>query len=88
MSGKKIPKYQLPSSTRSNIESKIEDINLLLTSCMPFAAMHGLKNLSSDLRAEVDTRQNISHEEYTNYMKRLEKLIFDTGANCKCNKIK
>ena len=40
--------------------------------------MFGIKNLSSDLRAEVDTRKNISHEEYTNYMNRLEKMILDT----------
>lgn len=82
MKDKKIPL----TSARSQIESKIEDINLLLNSCMPFAAMHGLKNLSSDLRADAGVR--ISIEEYGNYMKRLEKMILDTSETCKCSKRK
>ena len=78
----------MPSSARSHIESKFEDISLLLNSCHPFLAMHGIKNLSSDLRAEVDTRKNINHEEYTNYQQRLEKMILEAEKTCKCKVIK
>ncbi len=72
---------------KSQIESKIEDIDLLLTSCSPFSAMHGIKNLSSDL-GQKWAKELIDSEEYANYMSRLEKMIFDTEKTCKCNKTK
>ena len=81
-------KSVVPSSVRSNIESKFEDINLLLNSCLPFSAMFGIKNLSSDLRADVDTRKTVSHEEYTNYIQRLEKMILEAEKTCECSKKK
>jgi hypothetical protein len=50
--------------------------------------MFGIKNISSDLRAEVDTRKHISHEEHGGYMNRLEKMILEAGKTCKCSKKK
>ena len=32
----------IPSSARSQIESRFEDINLILSSCNPFGAMIGI----------------------------------------------
>lgn len=78
----------IPISPRSSIESRLDDINLILNGCIPFAAMIGIKNLSSDLRAEVDTRKRISHEEYTNYMSRIDKMIWEAEKTCICRKRK
>jgi len=78
----------LPLGLKSGIESRLEDIDLLLNSCLPVSAMISVKNLSSDLRAEVDTRKNINHEEYTSYQQRLQKMILESEKICKCSKRK
>lgn len=76
------------TTARSQIESKLEDLNLLLNSCVIFSAMGSIKNFASDLRAEVDTRKTIDHEEFANYMNRLDKMIFNAEKICKCQKRK
>ena len=78
----------IPTSPRSRIESKFDDINLILSSCLPFSAMIAIKNLSSDLRTEVDTRKTISNQEHFDYNVRLEKMILDAEKTCICRKRK
>lgn len=55
-----------PIGLKSGIESKLEDIEIVLSSCLPYSAMFGIKNLSSDLR-ESYTRNNITIIEYGEY---------------------
>lgn len=62
--GENMKDKEIPTSVRNQTESRFEDINLILNSCIPVSAMIAIKNLSSDLRAEVDTRRNISHKEH------------------------
>ena len=76
----------VPTSPRSSIESKLDDINIILDSCNPFSAMIAVRNLSSDLRIEVDTRKTISSQEYFDYNVRLEKMILDATKTCICHK--
>ena len=78
----------VPTSPRSRIESKLDDINLILSSCNAFSAMIAVKNLSSDLRIEVDTRKTISNQEHFDYTIRLEKMILDATKTCVCSKRK
>lgn len=78
----------LPTNPRSRIESKFDDINLILSSCNAFSAMIAVKNLSSDLRIEVDNRKSISLREYFDYNARLKKMILDKSKNCTCGKRK
>lgn len=79
---------EIQTSTRSQIESRFEDINLLLSSCNPFSAMIGIKNISNDLRVYLDITKSINHEEHFGYMNRLDKLILDTEKTCICHKRK
>jgi hypothetical protein len=80
---------KIPTSPRSSIESRIDDINLLLSSChTPLGAMMAVKNLSSDLRAYRDVQKSISGEEHFGYMTRLEKIILGWSKICTCNKKK
>ncbi len=78
----------VPTSPRSRIESKFDDINIILDSCNPFSAMIAVKNLSSDLRIEVDTRKTITNQEHFDYIVRLETMILDASKTCICSKIK
>lgn len=78
---------KIPTSPRSSIETRIDDINIILSSCYnPSSAMLAIKNLSSDLRAYVDVKKSISLEEHFGYMTRVEKAILDWGKVCTCNK--
>lgn len=77
------------TSPRSSIESRIDDINILLDSCYtPLGAMMAIKNLSSDLRAYVDVQKSISIEEHFGYMTRLEKMMIEWSKVCACDKKK
>jgi hypothetical protein len=78
---------KIPTSPRSSIESRIDDINLLLDSChTPLGAMMAVKNLSSDLRAYRDVQKSISGEEHFGYVTRLDKMIIDWSKVCTCRK--
>lgn len=79
---------EIQTSARSQIESRFEDINLLLSSCNIISAMIGVKNLSNDLRMFLDITKSIDHEEHFGYMNRLDKLILDTEKTCICRKRK
>lgn len=78
----------VPTSPRNRIESRFDDLNIILDSCNPFSAMIAVKNLSSDLRIEVDTRKSISNQEHFDYTVRLEKMILDASKTCICRKRK
>lgn len=79
---------EIQTSARSQIESRFEDINLLLSSCNLISAMIGVKNLSNDLRMFLDITKSINNEEHFGYMNRLDKLILDTEKTCICRKRK
>ena len=77
---------KIPTSPRSSIESRIDDISIILNACLPVGAMMAIKNLSSDLRAYRDVQKSISGEEHFGYMTRLEKMILDSEKTCICHK--